>query len=115
MTGVIGSCHFLCYTIRAAEPLYEVMEMSTLMINLPFAGYTTPTIPLTRELITRGHPITYVNAENFRSSIQQTGADFVPYKHYPAHPTDDKKRSCVFLQYLKPPYLIRIYLIFFLS
>lgn len=57
--------------------------MNILMINLPYAGHTNPTLPLTRELIRRGHRITYVNAEKFRRRIEETGAAFVPYRDFP--------------------------------
>lgn len=32
--------------------------MNILMINLPFAGHTNPTLPLTAELVKRGHHVT---------------------------------------------------------
>ena len=57
--------------------------MNILMINLPYAGHTNPTLPLTRELIRRGHRVTYVNAEKFRRRIEETGAAFVPYRDFP--------------------------------
>jgi|GEM_PF-6552963 len=34
--------------------------MNILMINLPFAGHTNPTLPLTAELVKRGHHVTYM-------------------------------------------------------
>ena len=48
--------------------------MNILMINLPFAGHTNPTLPLTAELVKRGHHVTYINAEPFRKSIEESGA-----------------------------------------
>lgn len=56
--------------------------MNILMVNLPFSGHTNPTLPLTRELVNRGHNVVYVNAESFREKIEHTGATFVPYKNY---------------------------------
>ena len=67
--------------------------MNILMINLPFAGHTNPTLPLTRELVRRGHRVTYVNAEEFRARIEQTGAAFVPYQDYPAAPTEAERKA----------------------
>ena len=69
--------------------------MNILMVNLPFAGHTNPTLPLTRELIRRGHRMTYVNAEAFRARIEAAGAEFVPYKDYPANPSEQEKKDPV--------------------
>ena len=68
-----------------------------LMINLPFAGHTNPTLPLTRELVRRGHRVTYVNAEDFRARIEETGAGFVPYRDFPAQPSEQEKKRGSFL------------------
>ena len=57
--------------------------MHILMVNLPYAGHTNPTLPLTRELIRRGHKIAYVNTGKFRQRIEETGAEFVPYRDFP--------------------------------
>jgi len=66
-----------------------------LMINLPFAGHTNPTLPLAAALMCNGHKVSYVNAEEFRSSIENTGTEFIPYVNYPASPTEQqKKRMC---------------------
>lgn len=66
-----------------------------LMINLPFSGHTNPTLPLAKELVSRGHQVTYINAEAFREKIETTGACFVRYENYPAKPTEEqKKRLC---------------------
>lgn len=40
--------------------------VNILMVNLPFAGHTNPTLPLTEKLIEHGHCVTYVNAPAFR-------------------------------------------------
>ena len=58
--------------------------MKILMINLPYAGHTNPTLPLTEMLVQRGHDVTYINAETFRNRIEATGARFVPYLDFPA-------------------------------
>lgn len=93
--------------------------MNILMVNLPFAGHTNPTLPLTRELVARGHHVTYINAESFRQKILETGAVFVPYKNYPAQPTENqKKRMCFRAAYetalsLDEPFDLLIYEMFF--
>ena len=69
--------------------------MHYLMINLPFAGHTNPTLPLVRELVRRGHRVTYVNAEPFRQRIEAAGATFQPYLNFPAEPSEqEKKEQC---------------------
>lgn len=66
------------------------------MINLPFAGHTNPTLPLTAELVKRGHHVTYINAEPFRKSIEESGAHFVPYSDFPTNPTEKDKKKLSF-------------------
>ncbi len=69
--------------------------MNILMVNLPFSGHTNPTLPLTTELVNRGHNVTYVNAESFREKIEQTGATFVPYKDFKDDSSENYvKRHC---------------------
>ena len=93
--------------------------MRILMINLPFAGHTNPTLPLTRELVRRGHDVTYVNAERFRKTIEQTGALFVPYRDFPPDISeDDKKKKCFEAAFaaamsLEGPFDLLIYEMFF--
>lgn len=64
--------------------------MKILMINLPYSGHTNPTRPLTEMLVRRGHHVTYINAESFRSKIEKTGARFVPYRDFPAGLSDQQ-------------------------
>jgi len=64
-----------------------------LMINVPFAGHTNPTLPLTAALVRKGHKVSYVNAEKFRSKIENTGAEFIPYKNYPISPTAQQEKT----------------------
>ncbi|MEA4969098.1 MAG: hypothetical protein VB051_01055 [Candidatus Pelethousia sp.] len=49
-----------------------------LMINVPYAGHTNPTLPLAEALVRNGHKVFYVNAEEFRTKIERTGAEFIP-------------------------------------
>ena len=66
------------------------------MINLPFAGHTNPTLPLTEALVCNGHSVSYVNAEEYRNKIERTGAEFVPYNNYPSSPTAQQKKTRCF-------------------
>ena len=67
-----------------------------LMINVPFAGHTNPTLPLATALVRNGHKVSYINAEEFRSKIENTGAEFIPYENYPASPTEQQKKTKCF-------------------
>ncbi len=66
------------------------------MINVPYAGHTNPTLPLAEALVRRGHMVAYINAEEFRGQIEQTGAQFIPYENYPAAPTPQQKKTRCF-------------------
>ena len=69
---------------------------SILMINVPFAGHTNPTLPLTKALVQHGHEVSYINAEEFRNKIENTGANFIPYINYPVSPTGQQKKTMCF-------------------
>ena len=69
---------------------------SVLMINVPFAGHTNPTLPLAEALARRGHKVAYINAEEFRAQIEKTGAEFIPYENYPNAPTQQQKKTMCF-------------------
>jgi MGT family glycosyltransferase len=69
---------------------------AVLMVNLPFAGHTNPTLPLARALARQGHEVSYVNAEEYRDKIEGTGAKFVPYNNYPSSPTEQQKKTMCF-------------------
>ncbi|MDD6038757.1 MAG: glycosyltransferase [bacterium] len=58
-----------------------------LMINVPFSGHVNPTLPLAAGLVKRGHAVDYICSEQFRTAIEKTGADFIPYSSFPAKPT----------------------------
>jgi len=49
-----------------------------LFFNLPAHGHINPTLPLTRELISRGETIVYITGEKERKKIEPTGAQFYP-------------------------------------
>ncbi len=93
--------------------------MRVLTVSLPYAGHTNPTLPLVRELVRRGHSVTYVNAESFRGRIEETGAAFVPYRDFPAGPTEREKKRLSFraaygtAMALPGPFDLLIYEMFF--
>lgn len=67
--------------------------VNILMINLPYEGHTNPTLSLARRLITLGYRVSYINAEEFREKIQETGAKFIPYINYPDNPSEHEKKT----------------------
>ena len=93
--------------------------MKILMINVPYSGHVNPTIPLTKELVKRGHQVSYINAEEFRNKIEMTGATFLPYVDFPVAISEkNKKRTCFQAAYntamaLEEPFDVLIYEMFF--
>ncbi|MCL2703337.1 MAG: hypothetical protein FWE91_07015 [Defluviitaleaceae bacterium] len=67
-----------------------------LMINVPFAGHTNPTLPLAAALVCNGHNVSYINSEEFHGKIESTGASFIPYENYPTSPTEQQKKTMCF-------------------
>src|SRR5690554_2782376 len=63
-----------------------------LMVNLPYAGHTNPTLPLAKGLVDRGHKVTYINAPEWKDKIEATGAIFVPYMNYPTGLSAQQKK-----------------------
>ena len=64
----------------------ERNSYSILMVNLPFAGHTNPTLGLARVLTDMGHRVTYIHSPAWREAVENTGAHFVPYDDYPLFP-----------------------------
>ena len=51
-----------------------------LILNIPMHGHVNPTLALTKELVKRGHDVTYFISEEFREKIIPTGANVIIYK-----------------------------------
>lgn len=67
-----------------------------LMINLPYAGHTNPTLPLARCLVACGHEVSYIHAPGWQVKIAATGANFIPYLDYPAGLSEQQQKRCCF-------------------
>ncbi|MBQ7886204.1 MAG: glucosyltransferase [Clostridia bacterium] len=50
--------------------------------SLPAHGHVNPTLPLVRELTTRGHKVVYYETEEFRERIEAVGAAYVSVEPY---------------------------------
>ncbi|MEW2373290.1 macrolide family glycosyltransferase [Streptomyces sp. NPDC048387] len=46
---------------------------------LPAAGHVNPTLSVARELVARGHRVSYALSENYGERVLATGAEFLPY------------------------------------
>ena len=55
-----------------------------LMVNLPFAGHTFPTLELARSFTEAGHQVGYVHSPDWQERIEATGAHFIAYDDYPS-------------------------------
>ncbi|MGK4578656.1 macrolide family glycosyltransferase [Kitasatospora sp. HPMI-4] len=49
------------------------------MVNVPAHGHVNPSLEVIRELVDRGHRVSYVNDPSFAEQIESTGARLVPY------------------------------------
>ncbi len=52
-----------------------------LFLSLPLHGHTNPSLPLVRQVVTRGDEIVYYSTEPFAGSIERTGARYRPYRN----------------------------------
>jgi len=50
-----------------------------LFLNIPANGHVNPSLVLATEIVARGEEITYVLTEDYRDTIEATGATFTPY------------------------------------
>ena len=52
----------------------EENKRHILIVNLPYAGHTNPSLGLVRCLVAAGHEVDYVQAEGFRARVEASGA-----------------------------------------
>ena len=50
------------------------------MVSIPFPGHVNPSIEVIRELVARGHRVTYANDPSWAGTVEATGAEFKPYR-----------------------------------
>ncbi|MHA7630145.1 macrolide family glycosyltransferase [Corallococcus sp. M7] len=50
------------------------------MVSIPAHGHVNPSLELIRELVSRGHRVTYANDTDFAEAISRTGAELRPYR-----------------------------------
>jgi len=49
------------------------------MVSIPAHGHVNPSLEVIRELVARGHRVTYANDPSFAEQVARTGAELVPY------------------------------------
>ncbi len=54
-----------------------------LIITMPVSGHVSPLLPLTQELVARGHTVRWYGSRRFQARIEQTGAVFLPFQAAP--------------------------------
>src|SRR5690348_1955290 len=64
----------------ASCALLEVFMSKFLFCNASYSGHVNPTLPIVRELVSRGAEVTYYCTDKFKEAIELTGADFHCYK-----------------------------------
>ncbi|OPF84550.1 glycosyl transferase [Streptomyces antioxidans] len=50
------------------------------MVGIPAISHTLPSLEIIRELVARGHRVTYANGARMADVIERTGAEFVPFE-----------------------------------
>jgi MGT family glycosyltransferase len=50
------------------------------MVSIPFPGHVNPSIEVIRELVARGHRVTYANDPSWAAAIESVGAELKPYR-----------------------------------
>src|SRR5579859_2293576 len=52
---------------------------TAIFFGLPAQGHTNPTLPIVSELVRRGEDVLYYSTEEYRTTIEATGAEFRTY------------------------------------
>jgi len=50
------------------------------MVSIPAPGHVNPSAEVIRELVARGHRVTYANAASYGEIVRGMGAEHVPYR-----------------------------------
>lgn len=50
------------------------------MVSIPAPGHVNPSLEVIRELVARGHRVTYANDPSMGDVIAATGAELKPYR-----------------------------------
>lgn len=50
------------------------------VVSIPFPGHVNPSIEVVRELVARGHRVTYANDPSYAAVVEAAGAELKPYR-----------------------------------
>ena len=50
------------------------------MVSIPAPGHVNPSLEIIRELVARGHRVTYANDPAWAETVREVGAELVPYE-----------------------------------
>jgi UDP:flavonoid glycosyltransferase YjiC (YdhE family) len=50
------------------------------MVSIPAPGHVNPSLEIIRELVNRGHRVTYANDAAWAETVRGVGAELVPYE-----------------------------------
>lgn len=54
-------------------------SLNILFISLPVHGHVNPSLGLVRELVRRGHRVSYILTESYRDKVEAAGGVLLPY------------------------------------
>jgi MGT family glycosyltransferase len=90
MTGILpqNETQRLVLTIERTDETLRLVLLNDLedtvphiaMVSIPFPGHVNPSIEVIRELVARGHRVTYANDPSWAAAVEAAGAEFKPYR-----------------------------------
>src|SRR3712207_4800410 len=60
-----------------------------IFFSVPTHGHVMPSLPVTAELVRRGEDVIYYLTDEYRHSVEATGATYRAYDHYPSGLLED--------------------------
>lgn len=99
MTWIIRSVAFAVIPRRRSKIVLTSTETRRIvslmshiaMVSIPAPGHVNPSLEVIRELVARGHRVTYANDPAYAETVTATGAEFVPYDStLPTHDHPDE-------------------------
>jgi UDP:flavonoid glycosyltransferase YjiC (YdhE family) len=75
--------------MRGRERSAKLSRMNRVLIaTMPAAGHVGPLLPLARELVRRGHEVSWYTGAEYREKVEAAGAAFFPHVHAPDRDMD---------------------------
>lgn len=67
-------------SVGTVHPPQKTGRAHVAVVSLPRHGHVNPTLGVVRELVRRGHRVSYAITEEFAAQVVEAGAEFVPYR-----------------------------------